>query len=82
MIPSDTPKCLSAREAAALLGVSAKMLERWRGTGAGPPYLRLGHRTVRYAVRDLEAFIASRRRASTADPGPIEAPRRRARTRT
>jgi predicted DNA-binding transcriptional regulator AlpA len=39
---------------------------RWRGTGDGPRFVRLGHRTIRYRLADVEAFIATRICTSTA----------------
>jgi hypothetical protein len=48
------------------LGVSTKLLERWRGTGDGPAFVRLTRKTLRYRAADIEAFIAGRVRASTA----------------
>jgi hypothetical protein len=51
----------------AWLGVTPKLLARWRSAGAGPPYVCLSRKTIRYRVGDLEGFVASRVRASTAD---------------
>ncbi len=48
-------------EAAELMGVSPSLLRDWRFKGAGPQYIRLGHRTVRYKRSDLERFIATRK---------------------
>jgi hypothetical protein len=48
------------------LKVTAKVLERWRGTGEGPSFVRLTSKTIRYRVEDIEDFITGRTRASTA----------------
>jgi hypothetical protein len=48
------------------LKVTAKVLERWRGTGEGPSFVRLTSKTIRYRAEDIEAFVAGRTRASTA----------------
>lgn len=56
-----TPAAVARR-----LSVNTKMLERWRGTGAGPAVVRITHKTLRYRLEDVEAFIASRVRTSTA----------------
>jgi len=48
---------LKSAEAAALLSVSAKLLERWRGEGKGPEYIRLGYNMVRYKRSDLEKWL-------------------------
>ena len=52
--------------AADRLSVTAKVLERWRGTGNGPVFVRLTSKTIRYRPEDLDAFVATRARASTA----------------
>ncbi|MBX9861164.1 MAG: helix-turn-helix domain-containing protein [Hyphomicrobium sp.] len=52
------------------LGLSVPTLERLRGTGEGPPYMKLGSgRTSRvmYDKRDVDAWLASKRRNSTGD---------------
>lgn len=45
-------------EAAQLLGMSTATMRRWRLTGQGPQYRKLGG-SVRYFAEDIEAFIAS-----------------------
>jgi predicted site-specific integrase-resolvase len=57
---------LTALQAAELLGVPASILERWRGTGEGPPYVKLSDKYIRYTNEDLAAFVEGRRRQSTA----------------
>ncbi len=56
----DTPR------AADFLGVSPATLEKWRVTGEGPPFLKLGARVL-YAVDDLIGWVDERRRCSTAE---------------
>lgn len=48
------------REAAAYLKVSPGTLEVWRCKGRGPRYSKLG-KVVVYDVRDLDAFLESRK---------------------
>ncbi|MDJ0390901.1 helix-turn-helix domain-containing protein [Roseomonas sp. E05] len=60
------PPLLTPEDVAAQLGVSRKALERWRCTGDGPRFVRLGHKTVRYRMEDVEAFVTGRLHASTA----------------
>jgi predicted DNA-binding transcriptional regulator AlpA len=57
---------LAPEDVAVRLGVSRKALERWRGTGGGPRFVRFGHKTVRYRVEDVEAFVVERLCVSTA----------------
>ena len=51
---------------AVMLRVNTKVLERWRGAGGGPRFVRLTRKTIRYQLSDIEAFIAARLRSSTA----------------
>ena len=62
-------RLLSQKEVAQLIGQSVRNLERLRIDGGGPVYIKLGGRCVRYRETDVEAWIASRVRASTSDPG-------------
>lgn len=55
-------------EEAAALGLAQQTLARWRCEGAGPPFVLAG-RAVRYRRADLSAWIESRTRRSTSDPG-------------
>ena len=51
---------MNTREAAALLGLSPGTLARYRITGEGPWYCKLGG-CVRYRGNDVEAWAADRR---------------------
>ncbi len=64
--PPAPMKLLTARQAGELLGVSPETLERWRGAGTGPAFVKLSGRYVRYQQDDLEAFIQNARRNSSA----------------
>jgi Helix-turn-helix domain len=67
---ADNPRLeplLTPWEAAAALRCSRTTLVHWRTTGKGPRFLRLG-RHIRYRPADLEIFIASITRRSTAEP--------------
>lgn len=59
---------LSTRQAAALLGLSPRTLERYRVTGGGPPFLTYCNR-VHYLRADLDAWALAGRRRSTSDDG-------------
>lgn len=61
---------LTTEQAAHYLGLSKAFLERDRWAGAKIPFIRIGVRAVRYRNADLDAYIASRVRRSTSDPGP------------
>ena len=51
---------LSARQAAAWLGVSARTLHRMREQGGGPDHYRFGHRFL-YRMEDLKRWAAEHR---------------------
>ena len=57
---------LDTLEAAEYIGAKPGTLEVWRVRGTGPRFIKLG-RTVRYDVRDLDAFLASRTYRSTTE---------------
>ena len=65
---SSRPRLLDTPEAAAYCGSAASTFEKLRVHGGGPVYVKLGRRVV-YDPADLDAWIASRRRRSTSDPG-------------
>ena len=58
---------LTTVEAARLLRLSARSLERLRTTGAGPVFCTLG-RAIRYRRRDLLDWIEGSARRSTSEP--------------
>ena len=55
-------------ELAARWSISARTLERWRWTGEGPAFLKIGGRVV-YRLEDVLAYEQARQRRSTADRG-------------
>ena len=40
--------------------IGRRTAQRWRNTGEGPPFVRLGPRRVVYRISDCEAWAASR----------------------
>ena len=65
--PASRP--MKEGEAAQELNLEVSTLRRWRWSGRGPRYLKLGG-AVRYEPAEIEAFKEASRRASTSDPGP------------
>ncbi len=57
-------KFFNTNEAAAYLGIGASTLERLRLSGDGPLYHKLGPRTVRYMLADLEEWAKPHRSTS------------------
>jgi predicted site-specific integrase-resolvase len=55
---------LNQVELAARLKISPRTLERWRWTGEGPAFLKIGGRVI-YRLDDVEAYENGRRCEST-----------------
>ena len=66
MDTSTGTRLLNQKEAAELLHVSVKTVQRWRHVGCGPHFIRAGLRKVLYAEVDLSAWLNSRRHQSLA----------------
>lgn len=60
---------LVEKEAADFLNSSCRTLQRWRQTGEGPPYHRMGRRRVVYYRAELLAWLSERRHLSTSAEG-------------
>ena len=72
----QTRTCLNQTELAARWSISARTLERWRWTGEGPAFLKIGGRVV-YRLEDVLAYEPSasgwplvRRASRLASPPP------------
>lgn len=63
------PRFVRTIEAARLLGLSPRTLEKHRCDGTGPIYHKLGGRVV-YTVADLQAWIDAAARLSTSEAAP------------
>lgn len=48
-------------------GIPSRTLQRWRVTGDGPPYTRIGPRRILYPVAAFEAWLSSRTYAHRAE---------------
>jgi predicted DNA-binding transcriptional regulator AlpA len=57
---------LTQRQAAEMLCLSERTLERFRVSGFGPKFLRLG-KSIRYRPDDVERWIAGRVVGSTSE---------------
>ena len=62
------PRYLRTPEAARLLSLSPRTLEKHRTYRTGPIYHKLGGRVV-YAPEDLKAWVDRGKKTSTSDPG-------------
>jgi excisionase family DNA binding protein len=57
---------LTVQEVAALMRCSVSSLNKWRLTGHGPRFVRIGSR-VRYRPSDVAAFVTEQTRSSTSE---------------
>lgn len=67
LIPSSA--LLTPQEAAEYLRTKDRTLERWRHTGGGPPFVKIGRR-VCYKLTDLDTWLAHQRREHTSASAP------------
>ena len=61
-----TIRHLNQIELAARWNISHRTLERWRWTGEGPRFMKMGGRVV-YRIEDIKAFEVEQLRKSTAE---------------
>lgn len=66
---SERLRQLTTPEAAELLNVTTRYLEKLRTVGGGPRFVRVGKKCVRYRVVDVEAWLQARSVGSTAERG-------------
>ena len=59
----------NTKQAAQYLSVSPAFLERDRWAGARIPFIKLGTRSIRYRLSDLDNYISAQVRTSTSDSG-------------
>jgi len=69
---STETSLITTRDAAALLHLRPQTLEVWRVRGEGPPFLKLGRRTVRYELQTVLRWAG----ASGEPPARPRQPRR------
>lgn len=60
-------KVLDTPEFADLLKIAQVTARKWRLSGKGPPFVKVGA-NVRYLRSDIEAWLAARTVASTSEP--------------
>jgi predicted DNA-binding transcriptional regulator AlpA len=61
---------LRTQEAARFIGLSYRTLEKYRISGTGPKYSKIGNRIV-YAVSDLREWVELGAKRSTSDPATV-----------
>ena len=65
---NEQPTLLTTEQAAKRLGLSPRTLERYRVSGEGPEFLKIG-RWVRYTASKLNRWLEGCARRSTSDDG-------------
>jgi predicted DNA-binding transcriptional regulator AlpA len=60
------PEYLDTPAVSELTGISQSTLEKWRVYGGGIPFIK-ARRSVKYALEDVRAWMADRRRSSTSE---------------
>lgn len=63
---TDPDALLREDEAARLLGVQPRSLQKWRSVGGGPVFVAISSRCIRYRRADLLRFAEDRLKTSTA----------------
>jgi predicted DNA-binding transcriptional regulator AlpA len=57
---NDDGKYLSENELSALLRVSKRTIQRWRASGDGPPFVRVGAKSIRYELSSCKTWADQR----------------------
>ncbi len=65
--PSNPEIYLTEEEFAGRYHLGRRTVQRWRQTGQGPPWVRLGARRVLYRLSDCEGWAAERTYRHRAD---------------
>jgi excisionase family DNA binding protein len=63
----EAERLMTSSEAAEYLQVSRSWLAKTRMRGDGPPFIKLGRRSVRYSQAALQQWMKSRQRLSTSE---------------
>ena len=63
--------CMNQLELAVRWKISHRTLERWRWTGEGPKFLKVGGRVI-YRLSDIEEYEQTIVRSSTSDTGDLQ----------
>jgi hypothetical protein len=62
----DLKLLVTEREAATLIGLSYRTLQRWRWVGRGPRYAKIGA-AVRYELAELRRYVKANTRPASAE---------------
>lgn len=59
-LPTDPEAAIDTNQLGVITGQSPETIQQQRVRGEGPPFFRVNGRNVRYRLRDVQAWIASR----------------------
>lgn len=57
---AESSPLLTAEQVSQYLQISPRTLEKMRADGSGPKFVRLGHKTVRYRLTDVQTWLQAR----------------------
>lgn len=66
-IADDHDALLTEQQAATLLNVNPRTLQKWRVKGGGPKFIRISRRCIRYRPRDIRDWAQHRVKSSTSE---------------
>ena len=58
---------LTEQQAASLLNVNPRTMQKWRIQGGGPRFVRMSRRCIRYWPKDLRDWVQNRIKSSTSE---------------
>lgn len=64
---NNPAKMMRPPQAAHYLGISTSTLAKWRCTGRGPSFIKIGERVVAYDQSELDRWLRGRLRHSTSN---------------
>ncbi len=56
---ADDDRLINEKELAKILGCGVSTLQQARVKGEGVPYIRVGHRLIRYRMKDVRAYLSN-----------------------
>ncbi len=62
---ADPESLITEKGVAEFLGVGTRTIQKWRCSGAGPKFVKISSRCIRYRRADLIAFVNEHRRSNT-----------------
>lgn len=67
--PYANDPLLNCDQVSTRLNISTALLNKWRCTGEGPRYVKLGKKRIAYRLSDINAFVEAGLRRSTSECG-------------